>query len=364
MTKARIKNWKLFFVYGFICIVGLYCSFTLDIELYPSIYDSENLEISGYWNLINSPIFIDDLHPTDNWDSYASQYPWCTGKGTAGEPYIIQGVIVSSGDSDCITIWNSDAYFIIVDCIIFDSGAQLGAGIFLHNVINGFIIYSEIINNNDCGIKATESTDIFIYNNEIRGNKGQGIYMFKCSNSEIAENTISNNGMVGIDIFKSNNTVITDNEISSHIFFGIDLGFNTNTEIHNNIISNHSEGIYLYESRHNIISYNTVTNSSEFGILLQYNANNNTISENSFSNNRYCIGIGDDCVRNKVFNNGVCQIYTLDRALGPPPFDDDELIKNNAKDPIFTPGYIIIIILGSLIFLSILLLRSMRIIKR
>ena len=76
---------------------------------------------TSYWNLIDSPIYIDDMSPNDNWETTASENLWCTGKGTLTEPYFIQDVIVSSTDSDCIRILHSEVYFIITNCIIFSS---------------------------------------------------------------------------------------------------------------------------------------------------------------------------------------------------------------------------------------------------
>jgi len=122
------------------------------------------VEVSQYWSLIDSPIYIDDMSPDDNWNTIASQNFWCIGKGTATDPYIIQNVIISSTDSDCIEIRNSGVHFILSNCIIFSSQKELGSGIFLQNVKKGRISNAQISACDSYGITISSCIYISEYN--------------------------------------------------------------------------------------------------------------------------------------------------------------------------------------------------------
>jgi hypothetical protein len=95
-------------------------------------YNYENLEVdnepklkrAGYWNLTGNPIYIDDLATgvgAHNW-TWAETQPWCSGSGSWTEPYVIENVTIDGQSSDsCIEIRNSDAYFIVRNCSLYNS---------------------------------------------------------------------------------------------------------------------------------------------------------------------------------------------------------------------------------------------------
>ena len=106
-----------------------------------------NLHISGFWN--TTPIEIDGTATgvgAHNW-TWAENQPWCSGSGIFADPYIIENMTIQGNNfSSCITIKNSDSYFILKNSMFYDSASYSHAGIKLNNVTNGILI------DNNCSI--------------------------------------------------------------------------------------------------------------------------------------------------------------------------------------------------------------------
>ncbi|MHA1931427.1 MAG: right-handed parallel beta-helix repeat-containing protein, partial [Promethearchaeota archaeon] len=145
---------------------------------YVKIDNEHSLKSAGFWNL--GPIEIDDDDPTKNWLITATTYDWCTGSGIINDPYRIENVTINGGGSmSCIDISNSEVYFIIKNCTVFNSGN----GIYLTNVKNGSIIKSNCSNNGN-GIKIDtgdsaqhESSFNIVDGNIINNNSAFGLYL-------------------------------------------------------------------------------------------------------------------------------------------------------------------------------------------
>lgn len=302
------------------------------------------------------------MSPNDNWNTIASQNFWCKGKGTATDPYIIQNVIISSTDSDCIEIRNSDVYFIIANCIIFSSQKELGSGIFLQNVNNGHIMYSQIYSCDSYGITISFCNNVFLYQNTIYDNGWMGIYLGMSSDCEIVENRLYNNSVAGIGFFQSNNTIIDGNEIYSHYTHGIGGGHCLRSNIRSNNIHDNTEGINLYMSNFNVISQNIITDNIDYGIFLRINSDYNTISRNSLSGSNYCITIGSSCKENEIYDNGDCQLFTLDESGGDGGGNDNDNGNNDGDadedqpETLAITGYNLMVIIGLITFGMILFL--------
>ena len=95
-----------------------------------------------------------------------------SGTGTATNPYIIEGKNIDGQGGYGITIKNTDAYFIIRDCVIHN-----GAGISFDSVKNG-----KIDNVNSCGIYLKSSSSNEIIDSTIH-DADSGIYLFSSSNN-------------------------------------------------------------------------------------------------------------------------------------------------------------------------------------
>ena len=193
-------------------------------------FDNQNLKFS----IVSGKIHIDN-----NWSAVEAA-GICTGNGTYSNPYVIEDLIIDGGGSgSCILIENSDVYFKIKNCTVYNS-----VGIKLYNVDNG-----QIINNN-------------------------------CTR-----------GYTGIYLEKSNNNTISGNTVSNHkkgIFLIYHCDSNT---ISGNILNNHMEGIDLYwECCDNDILGNII-NDTYTGIVLQVNSDRNWVSGNTLI-------VYGDCITN------------------------------------------------------------------
>ena len=175
-----------------------------------NIYHSPIRYFKIFLNLTGSPIYING--PAD-WSNAILQ-PWCSGSGTWSDPYIIEYLMIDGQNTDrCIEIRNSNVFFIIRHCIIYNG---VFAGIFLMDTTNGQLICNNI---SDCG-----------------GLYG-GIYFYSsCNNHTISGNTLNNNDWSGIHIESDCyfNT-ISRNSFYNNIQYGITL---TDNNDYNNVTDN------------------------------------------------------------------------------------------------------------------------------
>ena len=163
-----------------------------------------------------------------------------------GDTYYIQNLTITNNMGDGITIKNTNATFVINNCTIENC---TGSGVFLHDLKNGTINGSNILNNTKYGIKVGEvslgSDDpefVNITNNTINGSKIDGIDLigFNCT---VKNNTISNSTVYGIYLF-ANDTDITDNTIRDNGNYGIKAYNSYRNDIdHNKFIDNNDTNL-------------------------------------------------------------------------------------------------------------------------
>jgi parallel beta-helix repeat protein len=296
-----------------------------------TIYDNieSNLKSSGFWNLTGTPIFIDGEATgigAHNW-TWAESQDWCSGSGNWADPYVIENITINGQAlGSCIDIRNSDAYFIIKNCTVYNSGINAGdAGITLSHSNNGKLIDNNCSDNNMNGIYLDTSNNCTLSENILEKNYA-GIYMFYSSNATLSGNTINNNSEWGIYVDYSNNTIISGNTVNNDKN-GIFNGHSINATISGNIVNNCSYGgIGFFYSSNSIMWWNTAINNgigigsqnsynitfwmntadnNNFGIYLSSSSNNN-LSENVIRDNKqYGANIfgGIQSTQNLFFNN-------------------------------------------------------------
>jgi len=241
---------------------------------------NEEIKSSSYWSL--GRISIDgtatgvDAH---NW-SWAASQPWCTGSGGLSDPYVIRNITIDAGDNgDCLSIKNSDVYFIIKNSTFYNAD---GSGIKLENVENGKFS-----------------------NNTIRDNGNFGIWLINSMYCEIVNNSIFNNGYDpwttfpesfalggGIALWSSHNNTIKDNFIESNRGFGVALG---------HTIIYLGSGLNWDPCYHNIVSSNFLNNTGNAIWALPQSQYNN-ISDNSIFGSRIFLegSLNTKLVRNNL----------------------------------------------------------------
>ncbi len=221
------------------------------------------------WDDGPEPIYIDGDATgvgAHNW-TWAENQPWCSGLGTFASPYVIEGInIDGNGNGFCISIQNSDVYFEIRNCDLYNAGFTFpDSAVLLNNVGNATIIGNDLIDTN------------FV-----------GIYM---DNSD-------NNYIIGNNASFADLGILTTNSEFNHI-----IGNTVNDNLENSINIDDN-------SNNNTITGNTA-NGNGYAISIYSDSNNNTIEYNTLINNNVGISILDHCDNNRVFNN-----YLEDNDIG------------------------------------------------
>jgi len=241
--------------------------------------DRTNLKSSGYWIL--SPFIIDDTGGGDYTWAQAAALPagWCSGSGTWSDPYIIENVTIDGENSgSCIEIRNSNKFFIIENCTVYNSGDFPNAGIYLKNVENG-----RLINNNcsinwwGCGISLEYCNNITITENNAKFNM-VGLFLNNSYNNSILDNNANFNGANGIFLDYSDNNIISGNNAT---ISDEEIVIISNSD-NNTISGNRFREISLNLCNNNNVSENILTTFGEFGILLM-NSTNTIVSGNEMN---------------------------------------------------------------------------------
>ena len=257
---------------------------------------SKNINI----NDINTSQISEKIHINGNtgWIDFKNAGN-CTGSGNYSNPYIIKDLVIDGGNSgSCILIENSDVYFTIQNCTLFNSGhsGSRDSGIYLKNVSNGKIL------NNNCSFNKNGIYTYFSKNNTItaniaKNNTYHGICVAAQSNETILDgNTACFNSYIGIHIdggytyHNSYNNQIINNNASYNAAAGIRITFTNDTNIINNTCQNNGikpwggNSLNIQLCQNITIAMNTFQGSNSEGIYAYWlnliNFYNNTISFN------------------------------------------------------------------------------------
>ena len=276
------------------------------------IYSSEDIFTELKISVVVSPIVIDDTIPGSDW-AWAVTQTWCTGSGTEGDPYLLENLEINGLGGDCISIQNSNAYFIIRTCTLYNGYNA----VYLNYVANGKLIENDF-SNNVYGMHTYWSSYNEIVGNDLYGDtSGTGISLLDSSDNNIIDGNFVENHYQGIRLEDCDENTILGNTAYKNENYGILLLYGCiNNIVTGNIVKdqNYWSGIILLESTFTILSENTVEDNAEHGIwvwdsslneFLDNIVRNNTLNgfniqdsfENIFSENRVTdndIGINVD----------------------------------------------------------------------
>ena len=319
-----------------------------------------------------SKIIIDDSS-SNNWN-WASKFTWCTGSGTWQDPYVIKNCNIDGNNSgSCIYIKNSNVFFRIENCTVYNSESRNGlwyGGILLEDTTKGTIINSNCSNNNGDGISLDGANNITIKGCIINDNNNYGITQrWSSYNISVINNTINNNNrgiftssaaqndkIIG-NVFKSNSeaaiyfnpgsySLIKRNMITGGSR-GIHLWGNNNTILYNDIYSS-GYGIYFsngMDTWNNTIAHNSIYNHGSYGIHLEgANDRYNTFYNNSLTGNGN--NANDDGFSN-YWDNGIMGNYwddyggedADDDGIGESPYLITGLASSQDNFPIWDDGH-------------------------
>ncbi|NVM52629.1 MAG: right-handed parallel beta-helix repeat-containing protein [Candidatus Helarchaeota archaeon] len=159
-------------------------------------------------------------------DAYATD-----GTGTVRDPYILENYLINaSGLGAGISIKNTNAYYILRNCIITNADRYY-AGIMLSNVTNA-IITNNTVYNSSGGILLYDSCHNILANNTANHNSG-GICLDHSSNNVLIYNTINYNER-GIQIRYSSKNIFAHNIANNNAKDGISFFYSTNNQIYEN----------------------------------------------------------------------------------------------------------------------------------
>ena len=240
------------------------------------------------------------------------------GRGTAIDPYVIAGWDIDSLAADYgIRIENTDAYFVVRNCIVRNGSSFYG--IYLDHCVNG------IIENNTCrddysGIALSSSTGITVTDNTCESNFN-GITLISSNNNIVSDNLCRATEQTSILLSSSSRNILSDNVCSSG-FDGIYLYYSdNNTVIGNTCDMNTWGGIDLRSACNNTLVNNICTHGWSDGIYLEYSSDDNAIQANFiYGYSEYGIDIvsGAD---NRIWNNTFQSNTTYDPSH-PEAYDD------------------------------------------
>jgi parallel beta-helix repeat protein len=286
--------------------------------------NKDNLKIS----VISGKIHIDG---NSGWAAFKAAGN-CTGNGTYSVPYVIEDLVIDGGGSgSCILIENSDVYFVIENCTVYNSGEDPDSGILLSRVNNSQLIGNTASNNGEYGICLYFSD----YNN-------------------VSGNTASDNGNEGIKLINSNYNIVSGNIANDNDDGGIGLSESDyNTVTGSTARYNDGYGIALAsDSNNNNISGNTASNNGGYGILL-LESDYNTISGNTANYNEYGIYLEFSCdnviIDNILLNNTIADYY-----------EDDYCEDGNGDEEQPIPGYNLFLLIGILSVVAIIISKRVK----
>ncbi|MHA1741637.1 MAG: NosD domain-containing protein [Candidatus Thorarchaeota archaeon] len=132
------------------------------------------------------------------------------GSGTKDDPYLIDGVLIASGDI-CIRVANTTAYFVIRNSRLSGMDEQ-GRGVVLENVAHGTVITC-IFSNLTVGVSIDNSMECTIQSNAL-ANLWDGMNARQCSDVAIINNTMmSGSGEHGVVLYECANCTVTENYV-------------------------------------------------------------------------------------------------------------------------------------------------------
>ena len=309
MSKKKIIK---IFIYSFLIgmlIINWNIAFERNVILYnnesPYLDVKDFLRISGTTNLTGTPIFIDDTDPNYNWSKTATENDWCTGAGTESDPYVIESVYIDGlGSQMCITVQNSDQYFVVNNSLFVNTGSNIytDAGLRLINITNGALRNNTFSNHKYRGAELFNVNNTLIVENYFNDNTHYGIELERCQNISITNNKIFENSK-GLDTYFCSNITIAENEAYQN-GIGFFLGAIGNyLNVFENILRDNHDNAILLSVDNSIITRNSFLDNA-IGIT-SYNSDNCVISDNDFVNSTLLLdGSNNNTIcKNKVYNS-------------------------------------------------------------
>ncbi len=200
----------------------------------------------------------------------------------------------------------------------------------------------------------------------IDGRNAGNVFKINVENVTIKHVTIQNSGIyfpnAGINLSTSHATI--ENSILKNNFYGMVLFSAQNNIIQNNMIQDNDHcGIYMSHSSDNVFFNNNISNQNYNGFGLYDGSNNNLIINNTLKENGYCAVNIRSSSMNVVSSNNISDnnigIYvpSMENTISNNSFsnnnknyDYEKLLLGNGEE-LLTPGFLVVIFIFSLMFI-------------
>jgi len=200
----------------------------------------------------------------------------------------------------------------------------------------------------------------------IDGRNAGNVFKINVENVTIKHVTIQNSGIyfpnAGINLSTSHATI--ENSILKNNFYGMVLFNAKNNTIQNNTIQDNDHcGIYLSHSSNNNFFNNNISNQNYNGFGLYDESNNNLIINNTLKENGYCavnirISSMNAVIRNNISDNNIgIHVPSMENTISNNSFsnnnkdyDYEKLFPGNGEE-LLTPGFLAVILIFSLMFI-------------
>jgi parallel beta-helix repeat protein len=225
-----------------------------------------------------------------------------SGSGSEGDPYVISGWVLNASKGDGISVFGTNAYFVITAVTVY--GNSTNVGIVLNNVGN-VTVKNSLIKDNFVGVYAVDTTNLTFDNNTVENNE-YGIRLEASNGNLLSTNEFVENELA---IFlRGSDSVIRDNRVARSGFGAINIdgtmGAADGNLIEANLVTNsNGYGIGMWEASNCVVKGNNVTRNG-VGIMLVDGSQNNTITSNIVTHSEgNGIAIGGNSSHNVVRGN-------------------------------------------------------------
>ncbi|MHA1959944.1 MAG: right-handed parallel beta-helix repeat-containing protein [Candidatus Thorarchaeota archaeon] len=210
----------------------------------------------------------------------ASDEGW-PGDGTAENPYVISGLLLTDSSVQPVKIWNTEVHWILENNLIEGGGL---CGIWIDDTTNG-IIRNNIIRNRHSGIVLENPEYLTVLENDVYNNSGNGIEVLgSFINSTIQGNRIQENILDGVYIPAGIDSIFEDNTIADNGENGIAITLCTRNIIRSNLVERNGHSGIIVGASNSVIEGNTITESGFDGLTLTTGSRseilNNTLQVN------------------------------------------------------------------------------------
>ena len=274
------------------------------VESSSSTIESES--VSSPFSSVTSATPHAPISITSNADFESQGWP---GSGSIDDPFVIEGLFIRIEEGSCISVYKTDAYFVIRDCILDVEEPDDGwtSGVLLERVLHARVENCNI-SRVAYGIKMIKSLECHVSDNILDLAKN-GIEVDRVYNCSIIDNHVIGR-KYGIHILKSNLLTAFENHVN-----GADVGIlvedTHDSFIRENIVADSDWASYFYSCTNTEIMSNIFI-GGQVGLDIEYSSSclvsENVIHHAGYGAYSYS---STDCefTRNLVHSNTIAAFY-------------------------------------------------------